>query len=151
MTHDQILAKALKIMETRLSYSAKSDPISCPVVMRDYVRTVFATLDQSREHMVFVLLDAQHKIINWRALFSGTIDSCFAYPREVCRYALLEERCTAVVMAHNHPSGSDIFSAADIQVTEKTRIALDAVGLRLLDHILIAGVETRSMAAEGKI
>ena len=151
MTHDQILIKALKIMETRLSYSAKSDTISCPVTMRNYVRMAFATLDQSREHMVFVLLDTQNKIINWRVLFSGTIDSCFAYPREVCRFALLEERCASVVMAHNHPSGTDIFSAADMQFTEKTRMALDTVGIRLLDHILIAGTEARSMAAEGKL
>ena len=94
------------------------------------------------------MLDTRHRLIEYAELFQGTIDGTEVHPREVVRRAL---RCNAaaVIVAHNHPSGSTEPSAADRAVTARLKQALALVDVRVLDHIVVAGTMTTSMAAGG--
>ncbi|HEY1794254.1 MAG TPA: DNA repair protein RadC [Opitutaceae bacterium] len=67
---------------------------------------------------------------------SGTATAALAHPREVFRSAI-REAASAVVCAHNHPSGDPSPSAADIQLTRQLREAAAAVDIPLLDHVII--------------
>ena len=101
-----------------------------------------------REVFAAVFLDTRHRLIEYVELFQGTIDGAEVHPREVVRQAL---RCNAaaVIVAHNHPSGTTDPSAADRAVTTRLKQALALVDVRLLDHIVVGAVEPRSMAAAG--
>jgi len=101
-----------------------------------------------REVFVAAFLDTRHRLIEYMELFQGTIDGAEVHPREVVRQAL---RCNAaaVIVAHNHPSGTVEPSAADRAVTARLKQALAIVDVRLLDHIVVGGTETASIAARG--
>jgi len=80
----------------------------------------------------------------------GTISQASVYPREVVKTGL-RLNASAVIMAHNHPSGSPTPSQADITLTTHLRKALALIDLRLLDHIIVTGKGTSSMASMGLI
>ena len=101
-----------------------------------------------REVFAAVFLDTRHRLIEYVELFQGTIDGAEVHPREVVRQAL---RCNAaaVIVAHNHPSGSVEPSAADRAVTARLKQALALVDVRLLDHLIVGCQQVLSMAAKG--
>ncbi len=102
------------------------------------------------EHEVFacLFLDNRHRVLEFRQLFRGTIDGCSAHPREVVKAALLLNSA-AVIFAHNHPSGVPEPSRADLALTKRLQDALALVDIRVLDHIIVWGVETVSLAERG--
>jgi DNA repair protein RadC len=95
-------------------------------------------------------LDNRHRVLAFEELFRGTIDGANVHPREVVR-ACLERNACAVIFAHNHPSGIAEPSAADCAITHELRDALQLVGVRVLDHLVIGAGEPVSMAARGLI
>lgn len=105
-----------------------------------------------KAHEVFgcVFLDTNHHIIACEELFFGTIDSTEVHPREVLRRAL-ELNAAAVIFFHNHPSGNPEPSAADRAITVRLKQALALIDVRVLDHLIVAGTDTTSMAARGLI
>ena len=82
-------------------------------------------------------------------LFNGTIDSASVYPRVIAQKCL-EYGASAVILAHNHPSGSNIASNADIGITKRISKALELFDIRVLDH-LIVGSHVISMAQQGSM
>ena len=103
-----------------------------------------------RKHEVFMVcfLDAQNKLIEAEELFQGTLSQTSVYPREVVLKAL-HHHAAAVVLAHNHPSGSVQPSAADIALTQTLRAALGLIDVRVLDHIIVGPGQALSMAEQG--
>jgi DNA repair protein RadC len=103
-------------------------------------------------HEVFAVLflDAQHRMLAMEELFRGTLTQTSVYPREVVLRAL-HHRAAAVVLAHNHPSGSVQPSRADEALTHNLRAALALVDVRVLDHIIVAPGQVLSMAEKGLI
>ncbi len=95
-------------------------------IMRDYQQEVFACL----------MLDNKHRVIVFRELFRGSINSASVYPREVVKQALADN-AAAVILAHNHPSGVAEPSESDIQITRRLQEALQLVDIRVLDHLVI--------------
>lgn len=93
-------------------------------------------------------LDNRHRVLGFEELFRGTIDGASVHPREVVRACLQHNAC-AVIFAHNHPSGVTEPSAADRAITHELRNALQLVGVRVLDHLIIGSGEPVSMAARG--
>ncbi|MDE2623729.1 MAG: DNA repair protein RadC, partial [Betaproteobacteria bacterium] len=81
-------------------------------------------------------------------MFRGTIDSASVHPREVVKEAL-RLNAAAVIVSHNHPSGSPEPSAADRALTLQLKSALALVDVRTLDHIIVAGSRTASFAERG--
>jgi len=95
-------------------------------------------------------LDNRHRVLAFEELFRGTVDGASVHPREVVRACLHHNAC-AVIFAHNHPSGVAEPSPADRAITRELREALQLVGVRVLDHLVIGSGEPVSMAARGLI
>lgn len=80
-------------------------------------------------------------------LFHGTVDGATVHPREVMK-CVVANRAPAVMLVHNHPSGSSEPSLADRQVTARMKAALAFIDVKVVDH-LIVGESITSMAAQG--
>ena len=123
-------------------------------------RTVFATPDavkqylqlqlSARPHEVFVVLflDVQNRMLALEELFRGTLTQTSVYPREVVLRAL-HHQASAVVLAHNHPSGTAQPSRADEALTQTLKAALALIDVRVLDHVIVGTGEALSMAERG--
>ncbi len=83
-----------------------------------------------------LFLDNKHRVIEYEELFRGTVDSASVHPREVVRRAI-HHNSVAIVLAHNHPSGSSEPSQSDIEITQKLKQALTLIDVRVLDHFII--------------
>lgn len=102
-----------------------------------------------REAFVAVYLDASHAIIDAEVLGEGTVTVNTVYPREVV-LAALKRNAAALVIAHNHPSGSLSPSPQDRQLTRTLHLVCSFMHLNLLDHLIIgAGEEVYSFADHG--
>ncbi|WP_101926784.1 MULTISPECIES: RadC family protein [Luteimonas] len=101
-------------------------------------------------HEVFAVLflDTRHRALGFEELFRGTIDGAEVHAREVVRRALAHN-AAAVIVGHNHPSGSREPSAADRAVTAQLKQALALVDVRLLDHFVVGDGAAVSLAARG--
>lgn len=106
--------------------------------MKAYGREVFACL----------YLDTRHRVIAFRELFFGSIDSATVHPREVLK-SCLELNCAALILAHNHPSGVAEPSAADSAITRRIVDAAALIDVRVLDHLVVGEREAVSMASRG--
>jgi len=120
--------------------------ISNPETCKRYVMHALAR----RQHETFAVLylNTQHAIVGFEELFQGTIDAASVYPREVVR-SVLKQGAAAVILCHNHPSGSTEPSQADIQITKRLQDALGLIDVRVLDHLIVAGTRTVSFAERG--
>lgn len=104
--------------------------------------------DEAREVFAVLLLDSQHRLISFEPLFYGTIDSAAVYPREIIKICLLHN-ASAVILAHNHPSGSTQPSRADEEITNHIKKSLGLLDIRLLDHFIIGEGHPFSFAENG--
>lgn len=105
---------------------------------------------QHHEHEVFAVLflDNRHRLLAFERLFYGTIDGATVHARQVLKRCL-HHNAAAVVLSHNHPSGIAEPSEADIRITQKLREALEFIDVKVLDHVVVGGVEACSMAELG--
>jgi len=103
-------------------------------------------------HEVFacVLLDSQHRLLAFEILALGGISEVHITPRRVVE-ATLKHRASAVVLAHNHPSGAREPSSSDALITRRIKQALALIDVRLLDHIIVADGPPVSMALLGMV
>lgn len=92
--------------------------------------------DLSKEHLRGLYLNNQHKVIHDEVISIGTIDTNIVHPREVFKPAL-EYSAVAVILAHNHPSGSLEPSDADIEITKQLIQSGKIMGIQLLDHVIV--------------
>lgn len=125
-------------------------------------RTVFASPHEVKHylqlhlsalpHEVFAVLflDAQNRLLTMEVLFRGSLTQTSVYPREVVKRAL-HHHASAVVLAHNHPSGTVQPSRADELLTQTLKAALALVDVRVLDHIIVAQGDALSMAERGLV
>ncbi|MBL8751418.1 MAG: DNA repair protein RadC [Planctomycetes bacterium] len=104
--------------------------------------------DDPRERFAVVYLDTKHRPIAVHDAHVGTCDSSPVHPREVFGPAIALA-ATAVVVAHNHPSGDPTPSPEDRAVTERLREAGTLLGVAVLDHVVIGDVRYYSFADEG--
>ena len=116
----------------------------------DAVRLCSELLDgYDRELFLAVALSTASRVIGAHVCHVGTVDACVASPREVFRFGLL---CNArsVLVAHNHPSGQVEPSRADIEVSKQIKTAGEAIGIPLVDS-LVVGFDGRytSLAERG--
>ncbi len=89
-----------------------------------------------REVFMVLFLDNQNRLICTEKLFFGTINQANVYPREVIK-AALKHNAAAIIVAHNHPSGSCTPSEADRYLTKRIENACDLVDIRFVDHIIV--------------
>ena len=100
----------------------------------------------SRETLMTIYLNARSHIIGYD-LTPGTVNRAAIYLRELAKQALLCN-ATAVVLAHNHPSGICLPSPEDVRLTASVRTALATFGIRLVDHLIVSPAECRHLNPE---
>ncbi len=142
-TPDEIIAEAIAAINRRFR---RGSCIQSPATSRDY----FVLKLSERQHEVFaaLFLDNRHRVIGYEELFMGSIDGASVHPRVVAQKALAQN-AAALIFAHNHPSGVAEPSKADEQITRRLKEALALLDVRVLDHIVVGGSETVSLAERG--
>jgi DNA repair protein RadC len=141
------LVAVLELARRAMAQQLKAREVfSSPGAVKHYLQLHLA----AKEHEVFAVLflDAQNRLVAMEELFRGTLTQTSVYPREVVLHAL-QHQAAAVVLAHNHPSGTVQPSRADEVLTQTLKAALALVDVRVLDHVIVAPGGALSMAENG--
>lgn len=110
-----------------------------PQKIVDYLRAAFEE-NPVQEAFYCVYLDRKNHPLARHMITLGTATSTLAAPREVFRGAILAG-ATALVVAHNHPSGDPAPSSADVQITRVLREAAKIIDIALIDHVIVGDVK----------
>lgn len=107
-------------------------------------------LKADREKLVCVMLNAKNVVIGMDIVSVGTLTSSLASGREIFKAAILLNSA-AIILSHNHPSGDATPSREDIQLTDRISKAGEILGIKLLDHIIIAEHGNYSFSQAGRL
>ena len=142
---DEVLRQARAVLSRRVR---RGVTFQSPAVVKDFLVVQLGALD----HEVFCVafLDAQHRLLAFREMFRGTLSQTSVYPREVVKEAL-QLNAAAVILSHNHPSGSVEPSRADEMLTQSLKASLALVDVRVLDHVIVGHSSHRSLRELGYI
>ena len=136
---------SLRDVEHALTHSEQfSDPASVSRFLRRLIG------HEPRETFACLFLNARNQLISYDVLFRGSVDRAHVHGREVLRRGI-EVNAVAVVLAHNHPSGSPEPSQADIHLTQRLTELLRQVDIRVLDHIVVGAGSCVSLASRGLV
>ena len=146
-------AAAIKIVSLATRRLARQMVREKPVLgswqaLIDYLHIDMAHLTVERVRVLY--LNAQNMLIHDEHVGDGSIDEAAIHPREVIRRAL-DLGSTALILVHNHPSGSPEPSRADIQITNKIAEAGRLLGIVVHDHVIIGREGHVSLKAKGLI
>ena len=133
------MLKVIQVATKRVSWQHLSES-DAPVIANtdcliDYCRTVIGFSDVEEFHVIY--LDSKLRTLGSDILQRGTINTVAIHPREVIK-AAISNQANSIIMMHNHPSGEVKPSSADISMTQIINNACRAVGIKLLDHIIIS-------------
>jgi DNA repair protein RadC len=138
-----IVEQALELLACDIR---QTDTLACPDAVRDYLRPKLA--ERPHEVCVVVFVDSQNRVLAVEEMFRGTLSQTSVYPREVVIEAL-NRNAAAVILCHNHPSGTSSPSRADEALTQTLKSALALVDVRVLDHLIVTRSKVLSFAEEG--
>ena len=142
-----------KAIETFISM-VEDKKVNIPSIPADSPQNVFeahlryAYGHKRQEHFICLALNSRNEVIDSEALFKGTINECLTHPREVFRFAMMNN-AASVIIAHNHPSKNLTPSAEDKALTKRMMEAGKIVGICVLDHIVFCSNGYISMREEG--
>lgn len=105
---------------------------------------------KDKERFMIAFLDSGNNVIEIKTMSEGTIGQTAVYPREVLKYALACD-CKSMILAHNHPGGSDNFSPEDRVLTQRIVDIFYPLEIKVLDHIIVCGNIYSSMAERGEM
>jgi DNA repair protein RadC len=141
------LQAALELARRHLLESLKlSSPLTAPDMTRRFLMAQLR--DRPYEVFCVLYLDSHHRLIAFEELFRGTTDNAQVYTREVLRQTLFHN-ASALILAHNHPSGVREPSQADELITRRLRDALALMDVRVLDHLIVGDCGCYSFAEHG--
>jgi DNA repair protein RadC len=133
------------IREVRATYHRTDTPttaISGPESAAAFIRSILP--DNSREHFVALYLDSSHQVACYSIVAIGLTNQCLVHPREVFQRAILSG-ATAMIVAHNHPSGNLAPSKEDVKLTARLKTAGELLGIPLLDHLVLSDTAYESI------
>jgi DNA repair protein RadC len=144
-------AATLKIVHAAAVRLAHAEVQEAPVLnnwdrLTDYLQAAIAR--EPIEQFRVLFLDTRNRLIADEAQARGTVNHTPVYPREVVRRAL-EHKATALILAHNHPSGDPSPSRADIEMTQAIKEAAAALEIVVHDHIIVGNGKYLSFRREG--
>jgi DNA repair protein RadC len=143
-------ATPAEVQQVALNHLARTlrgtQMLSSPKDVRDFLCLKLGSLEH--ELFAILMLDSQHRVIDFVELFRGTVSQTSVYPREVLKEALARN-AAAVILVHNHPSGVTEPSRADETMTQNLKSALALVDVRVLDHFIVAGCQVLSFSERG--
>ncbi len=143
-----LLSCLLKIFERYQQDKQKSKKyISSPEEAWEYIRPV---IDKSYESFWLIALDSQNKIIACEMIQKGTVNRTPLVPRMVVE-ASIKHKASGIIIAHNHPSGNPKPSKADHEITSILKKILEAIDIKLLDHIIVGENSYFSFLQKGEL
>lgn len=108
--------------------------ITSPNDVYHYLQTCLGSKD--KEHFLVLFLNSQNQIVGNEILHEGTINQSTVYPRTIIE-RIIHHQATAIIIAHNHPSGSLQPSSEDRSLTQLLQKALSPLDVVIHDHIII--------------
>ena len=125
---------------------AQRTVLSSPQQVKDFLRLQLA--HEGQEVFAVMFLDVQNQLLQFEEMFRGTLSQTSVYPREIVKRALAVQ-ASAVILAHNHPSGTAEPSRADEFLTQTLKQALQLIDVRVIDHLVVGGDQAISFAERG--
>jgi DNA repair protein RadC len=146
--HTAVFFKLIKeLAALYLKQKAKEKPqIACTSELFDFCRTAMG--GKKDEEFCVIYLDAQNQIIEFETVQKGVANQAVVYPRQVLERAL-RRKASAIILAHNHPSGHVRPSDADIRLTKTIQETARALDILVHDHIIIGENRFFSFREEG--
>jgi len=141
-----VIERAFAILTRRLKAGTVS--VSNPDLVEKYL--LHKLISEEREIFGALWLDVKNRVIGIEDIALGSISTANIYPREIVKSALKHNAASAIFY-HNHPSGEPVPSEADKVMTANMKKLLRMMDVRLLDHIIVSGTKTRSLAKRGEI
>jgi len=105
---------------------------------------------KSQEHFICITLNGANEVIEKRTITVGLLNHSLVHPREVFADAITD-RAAAIICVHNHPSGSLEPSQQDLSITKQLQEAGEILGIRLLDHVIVARSGYTSLRERGAL
>jgi DNA repair protein RadC len=148
--HAAVLLKLVKeLAALYLKQKAKSKKqVTCTTELLDFCRTALG--GKRDEEFCVLYLDAQNQIIEFETIQRGIVNQAVVYPRQVLERAL-KKKASAIILAHNHPSGQVRPSDADIRLTKTIQEVARMLDIIVHDHIIIGENRFFSFREEGLI
>ncbi len=109
--------------------------------------TVSHFAGEPEEKFFIICLNTRNQVLGSGVVQRGTVDEVAVYPRKIMEIAL-RQKAYAIIMAHNHPGGSLVPSRNDIEITNTVVLAMESIGMKVRDHIIVAGDRYVSMKQE---
>lgn len=125
-----VITAALEFARRRIR--PEGERISSPSDVLPLIRHI---ADRKQEHLMAITLNGANEVIAVRVITVGLLNRTQVHPREVFADAVTD-RAAALILAHNHPSGSVEPSADDRAVTRRIQEAGEVLGISLLDHLV---------------
>ena len=125
---------------------AQRTVLSSPQHVKDFLRLQLA--HEGQEVFAVMFLDVQNQLLQFEPMFRGTLSQTSVYPREVVKRALALQ-ASAVILAHNHPSGIAEPSRADEFLTQSLKQSLALIDVRVIDHLVVGADHAISFAERG--
>jgi DNA repair protein RadC len=147
-THTAVLIKLVKDMGSLyLKEKAKEKPqLTCTRELLDYCRTSMGGLKVERFCVIY--LDSQNRITGMETIQEGIVNQAVVYPRKVLENAL-EQKASAIILVHNHPSGHVKPSDADIRLTKTIQDTARILDILVHDHVIVGENRFFSFREEG--
>lgn len=106
-------------------------------------------MDLMHEEFWILIMNRGNKVLRREQMSTGGTSGTVIDPKMVFRKAIDVAGATSIIMCHNHPSGNAHPSPSDIQLTKRMKVAGEALGIRVVDHLIIAGDDYYSFGDEG--
>jgi DNA repair protein RadC len=106
--------------------------------------------DRKQEHFICISINGANEVIKSRVVSVGLVNKTQVHPREVFADPITD-RTSAIIVAHNHPSGGLIPSRDDIEITKQLKAAGEILGIKLLDHIIFNNKGYYSLLEHGEL
>jgi len=101
---------------------------------------------KKKEHFWVICLDTRNRLISWKQVSVGSLDTSIVHPREVFKEAI-SSSAASVIFVHNHPSGDPEPSKEDVELTKRLAKAGEIIGIDVLDHIIVCDSSYLSLKA----
>lgn len=134
-----------KVPQIRLALIRENDVKASPVYTPSDIELFAEPLKHAtEEYFIAFHLDTRHNVVGYHEVSHGTLSSSLVHPREVFKAVLLSN-AHAVLVAHNHPSGSLTPSAEDLETTKQLVAGGKLLGVPVIDHIIVSYVGIQSI------
>ena len=145
-------ALAFEIMESVMEYEkrrTKGQRITTSKDVEDVLDVYY--IGENVEKFCVVLLNSQNRVLSIKEINYGKTNACLVDVKTILKYVINENKCTGVILAHNHPSGNEKPSNNDLKWTKQINTVLEAMDVKLLDHVIYVQNNCYSMANNGEL